>query len=54
MAASGLLGEGDLRVLTAVVEDGLRDDPGEAMPWVVLERLQQQFAVTAVRVGSTG
>ena len=41
MAASGLLRERDLRVLTAVIQDGLRDDPGEAMPWVVLERLQQ-------------
>jgi hypothetical protein len=41
MAASGLLRERDLRVLTAVVEDGLRDDPGEAMPWVVFDRLQQ-------------
>ena len=37
--ASGLLRERDLRVLTAVVEDGLRDDPGEAMPWVVFDRL---------------
>jgi hypothetical protein len=36
MAASGLLRERDLRALTAVVEDGLRDDAGEAMPWVVL------------------
>ena len=28
MAASGLLRERDLRALTAVIEDGLRDDPG--------------------------
>ena len=41
MAASGLLRERDLRVLTAVIEDGLRDDPGPAMPWTVLDRLQQ-------------
>jgi len=41
MVASGLLRERDLRVLTAVVEDGLRDDPGEAMPWAVLDRLLQ-------------
>jgi hypothetical protein len=41
MAASGLLHERDLRALTAVVEDGMRDDPGEAMPWVVFDRLQQ-------------
>src|SRR5690349_9120235 len=41
MAASGLLLERDLRVLTAVTEDGLRDDPGPAMPWTVLDRLQQ-------------
>jgi len=41
MAASGLLRERDLRALTAVIEDGLRDEPGEAMPWVVFDRLQQ-------------
>jgi DNA-binding CsgD family transcriptional regulator len=41
MAASGTLHERDLRVLTAVVEDGLRDDPGPAMPWAVLETLLQ-------------
>jgi len=33
MAASGLLRERDLHALTVVIEDGLRDDPGEAMPW---------------------
>lgn len=36
---TGLLRERDLRALTAVVEDGLRDDPGDAMPWAVLDRL---------------
>jgi DNA-binding CsgD family transcriptional regulator len=41
MAASGLLREQDLRALTAVIEDGLRDDPCEAMPWIVFQRLQQ-------------
>jgi DNA-binding CsgD family transcriptional regulator len=41
MVASGLLRERDLRALTAVVEDGLRDEPGEAMPWVVLDRLHE-------------
>jgi len=41
MAASGLLREEDLRALTAVVEDGVRDDPGPAMPWAVLHRLNQ-------------
>ena len=41
MAASGLLRERDLRALTAVIEDGLRDDPGPAMPWAVLDRLHQ-------------
>jgi DNA-binding CsgD family transcriptional regulator len=41
MAASGPLRERDLRALTAVVEDGLRDDPGPAMPWAVLGRLLQ-------------
>jgi len=41
MAASGLLRERDLRGLTAVVEDGLRDDPGPAVPWAVLHRLHQ-------------
>jgi DNA-binding CsgD family transcriptional regulator len=38
MAASGLVRERDLRALTAVVEDGLRDHPGPAMPWVVLDQ----------------
>jgi hypothetical protein len=41
MAASGLLRERDLRVLTAVIEDGVHDDPGEAMPWMVFDRLQE-------------
>jgi DNA-binding CsgD family transcriptional regulator len=41
MAASGLLRHRDLRALTAVVEDGLRDDPGGAMPWAVLDHLLQ-------------
>jgi DNA-binding CsgD family transcriptional regulator len=41
MVASGLLRERDLRLLAAVVEDGLRDDPGPGIPWVVLDRLQQ-------------
>ena len=41
MAASGLLRERDLRALTAVVEEGLRDDPGPGMPWAVLDRLHQ-------------
>ena len=41
MAASGLLRERDLRALTAVIEDGLRDDPGPAMPWAVLDQLLQ-------------
>jgi DNA-binding CsgD family transcriptional regulator len=41
MAASGLLRQRDLRALTAVVEDGLRDDPGPAMPWTVLDQLLQ-------------
>jgi DNA-binding CsgD family transcriptional regulator len=49
MAASGLLREQDLRLLTAVVEDGLRDDPGEAMPWAVLERLHQLIPGDDVR-----
>jgi hypothetical protein len=39
MGGSGLLRERDLRALTAVVEDGLRDEPGEAMPWAVLDQL---------------
>jgi DNA-binding CsgD family transcriptional regulator len=48
MAASGLLRERDLRALTAVVEDGLRDDPGEAMPWAVLDRLHQLIPCNCV------
>jgi DNA-binding CsgD family transcriptional regulator len=41
MAGSGLLRERDVLALTAVIEEGLRDDPGELMPWAVLDRLQQ-------------
>lgn len=32
MAASGLLRERDLHALTAVIEDGLRDDPVRRCP----------------------
>jgi DNA-binding CsgD family transcriptional regulator len=48
MAASGLLRERDLRALTAVIEDGLRDDPGPAVPWAVLRRLHQLIPADAV------
>jgi DNA-binding CsgD family transcriptional regulator len=48
MAASGLLRERDLRGLTAVVQDGLRDDPGPAVPWAVLHRLHQLIPADAV------
>jgi DNA-binding CsgD family transcriptional regulator len=48
MAASGLLRERDLRALTAVIEDGVRDDPGPAMPWAVLHRLHQLISADAV------
>ena len=48
MAASGLLRERDLRGLTAVVEDGLRDDPGPAVPWAVLHRLHQLIPADGV------
>ncbi len=48
MAASGLLRERDLRGLTAVVEDGLQDDPGPAVPWAVLLRLHQLIPADAV------
>ena len=41
MGTAGLLRERDLRALASVIEDGLRDDPGEAMPWAVLERLRE-------------
>jgi|tagenome__1003787_1003787.scaffolds.fasta_scaffold20961528_3 DNA-binding CsgD family transcriptional regulator len=49
MGASGPLRERDLRFLTAVVGDGLRDDPGEAMPWAVLDRLHQLIPCDAVQ-----
>jgi len=49
MGASGLLRERDLRLLTDVVGDGLRDDPGEAMPWAVLDRLLQLIPSDAVQ-----
>ena len=48
MAASGLLRERDLRGLIAVVEDGFRDDPGPAVPWAVLQRLQQLIPADSV------
>jgi DNA-binding CsgD family transcriptional regulator len=48
MAASGLLRERDLRGLTAVVEDGFRDDPGPAVPWAVLQRLHQLIPADSV------
>ena len=48
MAASGLLRERDLRALTVVVEDGVRDDPGPAVPWAVLHRLHQLIPADAV------
>jgi DNA-binding CsgD family transcriptional regulator len=51
MAASGLLRERDLRALTAVIEDGLRDDPGPAMPWTVLDRLQQLIPSNLIQFG---
>jgi DNA-binding CsgD family transcriptional regulator len=50
MTASGLLRERDLRALTAVVEDGLRDDPGQAMPWAVLDRLLQLIPSAIVQL----
>ena len=48
MAASGLLRERDLRALTAVIEYGLRDGPGPAVPWAVLHRLHQLIPADAV------
>lgn len=48
---TGLLRERDLRALTAVVEDGLRADPGDvAMPWAVLERLLEVVPADKVQV----
>ncbi|HEY6747089.1 MAG TPA: LuxR C-terminal-related transcriptional regulator [Mycobacteriales bacterium] len=41
MAAMTSLGRRDLRALAAVIQDGLRDDPGQAMPWAVLDGLLQ-------------
>jgi DNA-binding CsgD family transcriptional regulator len=43
VSASGILRERDLRAMVAVLEDGLRDGPGEAMPWAVLERLREMI-----------
>lgn len=50
MTASGLLRERDLRALTAVVEDGLRDEPGGLMPWAVLDRLLELIPADVVQV----
>jgi DNA-binding CsgD family transcriptional regulator len=41
MAGSGQLHDVDLPGLVAVIEGGLRDDPGEAMPWAVLGGLRR-------------
>jgi DNA-binding CsgD family transcriptional regulator len=37
--ASGLLRDRDLSALSEVIEEGRRDDPGEAMPWAVVDGL---------------
>jgi|KBSSwiS6_1023812.scaffolds.fasta_scaffold30040_1 DNA-binding CsgD family transcriptional regulator len=50
MTASGLLRERDLRALTAVVEDGLRDEPVGLMPWAVLDRLLDLIPADGVQV----
>lgn len=50
VAASGLLRERDLRALTAVVEDGLRDDPAGLMPWAVLDRLLELIPADNIQV----
>lgn len=39
MAGLAIPSDGDLRALMAVIDDGLRDEPGEAMPWAVLDGL---------------
>ena len=48
MAGSGLLRERDLRALTAVVQDGLADDPGPVIPWAVLYRLHDLIPADGV------
>ncbi|HLM22981.1 MAG TPA: hypothetical protein VK390_15855, partial [Propionibacteriaceae bacterium] len=48
MAASSSLAERDLRALIAVVQDGRRDDPGPAMPWVALDHLNALIGCDAV------
>ena len=50
MTASGLLRERDLRALTAVVEDGLRDDPVGLLPWAVFDRLLELIPADIVQV----
>jgi DNA-binding CsgD family transcriptional regulator len=50
MTASGLLRERDLRALTAVVEDGMRDDPVGLLPWAVLDRLLELIPADVVQV----
>jgi DNA-binding CsgD family transcriptional regulator len=50
MTAAGLLRERDLRALTAVVEDGLRDDPAELMPWAVLDHLLLLIPADGIQV----
>jgi len=43
---SETLSERDLRVLTAMIEEGRRDEPTEALPWAVLDELARLVAAT--------
>ena len=41
MGGSGGPADRELRAMLAVVDDGFHDEPGEAMPWAVLEGLDR-------------
>jgi DNA-binding CsgD family transcriptional regulator len=41
MTGDSLLKDRDLRLILGIVEEGHRDDPGESMPWSVLEGLSR-------------
>ena len=50
VSGSGVLPERDLRALSAVVEDGLRDAPSKVIPWAVLEGLLRLIPSDGVQI----
>jgi DNA-binding CsgD family transcriptional regulator len=50
VSGSRLLPERDLRALSAVVEDGLRDAPSKVMPWAVLDGLLRLIPSEGIQI----